>query len=104
MWAAGLVIVALLSFGNWGGKAQTPQRKTWEYNVVVEQYGAQPATLAEQRMNELGAEGWELVDARVVESRRGGARSTEPTTTSSASGVRRRERQRTCTTSRAPSG
>jgi hypothetical protein len=66
LWAVGLVFVALLSFGNWGGKAQTPQRKTWEYKVVVEQYGATPPTLSEQRMNQLGAEGWELVDTRVV--------------------------------------
>ena len=73
LWAVGLLIVALLSFGNWGGKAQTHQRKTWEYKVVVEQYGAQPATLSEQRLNELGAEGWELVDTRVVPSQHGGA-------------------------------
>ena len=72
LWAAGLVIVALLSFGNWSGKAQTPQRKTWEYKVVVEQYGAQPATMDERHMNKLGAEGWELVDTRVVPFQQGG--------------------------------
>jgi hypothetical protein len=61
-----LVAAASLSFASWGGRAQGPQRKTWEYKVVVEQYGAQPASLGEQQMNKLGAEGWELVDTRVV--------------------------------------
>ena len=61
-----LLAVALLSFASWGGKAQGPAWKHWEYKVVVEQYGAQPATLSEQQMNKLGAEGWELVDTRVV--------------------------------------
>ena len=60
------LVVTLLSFASLGGRAQGPQRKTWEYKVVVEQYGAQPATLSEQQMNKLGAEGWELVDTRVV--------------------------------------
>lgn len=66
LWVLGLAIVALLSFASWGGRAQGPQRKTWEYKVMVEQYGAQPAKLSEQRINQLGAEGWELVDTRVV--------------------------------------
>ena len=33
---------------------------------MVEQFGATPPTLSEQRMNQLGAEGWELGDTRVV--------------------------------------
>ena len=41
--------------------------------MVVEQYGAQPATLGEQQMNKLGAEGWELVDTRVVPFQHAGA-------------------------------
>ena len=73
LWALSLVIVALLSFASWGGRAQGgPQRKTWEYKVVVEQFGAQPATMGEQHMNKLGAEGWELVDTRVVPFLHGG--------------------------------
>ena len=72
LWAVGLVLVALLTFAGWGGKAQTSQRKTWEYKVVVEQFGATPPTLSEQRMNQLGAEGWELVDTRVVTMQQGG--------------------------------
>ena len=66
VWTLVLMAAALLSFASWGGRAQGPARRTWEYKVVVEQYGAQPATLSEQRMNQLGAEGWELVDTRVV--------------------------------------
>jgi len=73
LWALSLVIVALLSFASWGGRAQGPQRTIWEYKVVVEQYGAQPATLAEQHMNRLGAEGWELVDTRAVALQQGGS-------------------------------
>lgn len=67
-----LVIVSSLSFASWGGRAQGPRWKTWEYKVVVEQYGAQPATVSEQQMNKLGAEGWELVDTRVVTLQQGG--------------------------------
>lgn len=67
-----LLAVALVSFGGWGGKAQGPARKHWEYKVVAEQYGAQPATMSEQHMNRLGAEGWELVDTRVVTFQHGG--------------------------------
>lgn len=66
LWATGLVLAALLTFSGWGGKAQSPARRTWEYKVVVEQFGATPPSLSEQRMNQLGAEGWELVDTRVV--------------------------------------
>lgn len=73
LWVLGLVVIAVLSFASWGGRAQGPQRKTWEYKVVVEQYGAQPATMSEQQMNKLGAEGWELVDTRVVPFQYGGA-------------------------------
>ena len=73
LWVVSLVAVALLSFASSGGRAQGgPQRKTWEYKVVVEQYGAQPATMGEQHLNKLGAEGWELVDTRVVPSQQGG--------------------------------
>jgi hypothetical protein len=73
LWTLGLVAVALLSFASWGGRAQGPQRKTWEYKVVTEQYGAQPPTMGEQHMNRLGAEGWELVDTRVVVFPQGGS-------------------------------
>jgi hypothetical protein len=75
LWAVALIIVALLSFANWGGRAQTPLRKTWEYKVVEAMYGAQPASISQQELNKLGAEGWELVETRVTEHpQQGGSR------------------------------
>jgi hypothetical protein len=43
-------------------------RKTWEYKVVTAQYGAALASLSEQELNGLGAEGWELVETRSLHS------------------------------------
>ena len=74
MWVVSLLIVAVLFATNWGGRAQVPARRTWEYKVVEAQYGAQPASISEQELNRLGAEGWELVGTRVVEVSRAGAR------------------------------
>ncbi|HYG79863.1 MAG TPA: DUF4177 domain-containing protein [Pyrinomonadaceae bacterium] len=60
-----VLLLAAVSFAsNWGGRAQVPARKTWEYKAVTAQYGAVPASLGEEEMNRLGAEGWELVDTR----------------------------------------
>ncbi|HYO99331.1 MAG TPA: DUF4177 domain-containing protein [Pyrinomonadaceae bacterium] len=70
LWVASLLLVAVLFAANWGSRAQVPARKSWEYKVVVTQYGAQPASMSEQDLNKLGAEGWELVETRVVESTR----------------------------------
>lgn len=74
LWVAGLLLVAVLFAANWGGRAQVSVRKTWEYKVVVTQYGAQPASMSEKDLNRLGAEGWELVETRVVESTKVGDR------------------------------
>ncbi|HEX8722752.1 MAG TPA: DUF4177 domain-containing protein [Pyrinomonadaceae bacterium] len=65
LWVLGLVMAAALSLVDWGGKAQTPARKTWEYKVVI-QYGVNPMSpsLGEADLNKLGAEGWELVETR----------------------------------------
>jgi hypothetical protein len=51
-----LLIIALLCIFGWAGQAQRQQstRVVWEYKFVVN-------TLDEQRLNELGAQGWELV-------------------------------------------
>lgn len=59
-----LIIAVVLFASNWSGRAQVPVRKTWEYKVVTAQYGAMPASLSEQELNRLGAEGWELVETR----------------------------------------
>jgi hypothetical protein len=71
LWVLVAVAVALLSFANWGGRAQVSARKNWEYKVVVAQYGASPASLSEEDLNKLGAEGWELVETRSLEFPRG---------------------------------
>jgi hypothetical protein len=59
-----LFLAAALCASNWGGRAQVPARRTWEYKMVTAQYGVVPASLGEEELNRLGAEGWELVDTR----------------------------------------
>ncbi len=66
--AALAIMIAVLAVG-WGGRAQVPARRTWEYKVVTAQHGAVPASLGEQELNRLGAEGWELVGTRSIPSR-----------------------------------
>ena len=73
MGVVGLLLAAVLFASNWGGRAQVPARKTWEYRMVTAQYGAVPASLSEQELNRLGAEGWELVDTRSLHSKAGEA-------------------------------
>lgn len=63
-----LLLAAVLFASNWGGRTQVPARKTWEYRMVTAQYGAVPASLNEQELNSLGAEGWELVDTHSLHS------------------------------------
>lgn len=70
----GLLLVAVLFAANWGTRAQVSARRTWEYKVVVEQYGAQPASMSEQNLNSLGAEGWELVGTRMSDVSRGNSK------------------------------
>ena len=67
----GVLLAAVLFASNWGGRAQVPARKTWEYRMVTAQYGAVPASLSEQELNRLGSEGWELVDTRSLQSKSG---------------------------------
>ena len=66
-----LLLAAVIFASNWGGRAQVPARKTWEYRVVTAQYGAAPASLSEGEMNRLGSEGWELVDTRSLHIKSG---------------------------------
>ena len=67
-----VLLLAAASFAsNWGGRAQAPAGKTWEYKMVTAQYGAAPASLSEAEMNRLGAEGWGLVDTRSLHFKAG---------------------------------
>ena len=72
LWVIGLLLGAVLFAANWGGRAQVPVRKTWEYKAVTAQYGALPPTVSEQELNRLGAEGWELVESHQVVYPQGG--------------------------------
>lgn len=71
LWVLGLLLLAVLFAANWGGRAQVPVRKTWEYRMVTAQYGAVPASLSQQELDRLGAEGWELVDTRSLQFKSG---------------------------------
>lgn len=51
-----LVLVALLSAFGWSGYAQKrPPKTAWEYKALRNQ------DLSDQTLNDLGAQGWELV-------------------------------------------
>lgn len=51
-----VIVVALLCALGWRGYAQKgPSNPTWEYKAYRAQY------LSDQTLNELGAQGWELV-------------------------------------------
>jgi len=69
-----LSLAAVLFAAQWGGRAQGPVRKSWEYKVVVAQYGALPPAIDQRELNLLGAEGWELVEVRQVDYPQGGSR------------------------------
>jgi hypothetical protein len=51
-----LLVIALVCVVGWAGQTQRQQstRVIWEYKVVLN-------SLDEQRLNELGAQGWELL-------------------------------------------
>ncbi|HLL70102.1 MAG TPA: hypothetical protein VK363_01640 [Pyrinomonadaceae bacterium] len=53
-----LAVVVLAGLSGWGGgKAQSSARVNWEYKIVTK-YGVTADT---GQLNQLGAEGWELV-------------------------------------------
>ncbi|HEX8708445.1 MAG TPA: DUF4177 domain-containing protein [Pyrinomonadaceae bacterium] len=63
-----LIIAAAILFGlvGWTGYAQRQQRTgqtTWEYRVV---YVPGARNLSERTMNELGAQGWELITFQAI--------------------------------------
>ena len=69
--AAALAVVVALMAAGWVGRAQAPAKRTWEYKVVSAQFIAPPASISDQEMNRLGAEGWELAGTRSVEFAQG---------------------------------
>ncbi len=51
-----VIVVALLCAFGWNGYGQRkPTKPTWEYKTLGDQ------DLSDQNLNELGAQGWELV-------------------------------------------
>lgn len=74
LWLVGALLIAMLIASNWGGQAQGPTKRTWEYKLVTMQYGSVPPFISEQELNKLGAEGWELVQARHTDFQQGGIR------------------------------
>jgi hypothetical protein len=70
LWVA---VVALVLFGlvGWTGYGQRPQRAaqtTWGYRVV---YVPGVRNMSEKAMNELGAQGWELVTFQAINNEGG---------------------------------
>lgn len=45
--------------------------KKWEYLVFEQDHGMEGINLAEERMNELGKEGWELAGVQAIQHSRG---------------------------------
>ena len=58
-----LAVAALCCAVGWTVRAQRQSKVQWEYEIHYLQYEARPAipTGYEKRLNELGAQGWELV-------------------------------------------
>lgn len=57
-WVLVLAVVILVGLAGWGGgKAQSSARVNWEYKILTRYGGAADAG----QLNQLGAEGWELV-------------------------------------------
>lgn len=72
-----LAMIAMLCLVGWNGFAQKSNaaaaRQTWEYKVVTA-YGTTDVSPANtNKLNEMGAEGWELVSILSEESARSGA-------------------------------
>ena len=66
-WAVITGVFSLLLLIGWASRGQekTPQKATWEYKLVTGG-GVSPVTAArtEKMLNDLGAQGWELVSAQ----------------------------------------
>lgn len=68
-----IAVVAIVAFGlvGWTGYGQRPQRVAqtiWEYKVL---YVPGVRTMSEKAMNDLGAQGWELVTYQAINNEGG---------------------------------
>lgn len=76
-WLLSLLLgVVVLGWAGWNSQAQTASKTTWEYKVVPV-HGAFSASSMQipEKLDELGAQGWELVTIRTDERMQGNHRS-----------------------------
>ena len=66
--ALSLLALSTLAAVGWGSRAQGASRTNWEYKVVT---SYTPHSTTPTKMNELGAEGWELVSVLATEEQIG---------------------------------
>ena len=60
-WYVGAVIVIALIVGAWTTRGQASQKVVWEYKCVFVSNIHSKPEMEKPSLNELGAEGWELV-------------------------------------------
>ena len=71
LWFTGIVAAILFGVVGWTGYGQKQQRvpqAVWEYKVV---YVPGVRNMSEKTMNELGAQGWELVTFQAINNEGG---------------------------------
>jgi hypothetical protein len=71
IWFIGIVAAVLFGLVGWTGFGQRTQRATqaaWEYKVV---YVPGARNLSEKAMNDMGAQGWELVTFQPINNEGG---------------------------------
>ena len=72
VWLAGIVAAVLFGLVGWTGYGQRTQpralRTIWEYRVV---YVPGVRNMSEKAMNDLGAQGWELVTFQAINNEGG---------------------------------
>ena len=59
---AAIILFGLVGWTGFGQRQRTPQQ-TWEYKVI---YVPGARNLSEKAMNEMGAQGWELVTFQAI--------------------------------------
>jgi Domain of unknown function (DUF4177) len=71
VWLVGIVAAVVFGLVGWTGYAQRQQRTpqtTWEYKVL---FMPGVRNMSEKTMNELGAQGWELVTYQAINNEGG---------------------------------